>query len=267
MKQRLALTSVVVRDYDEAIAFYVTVLGFVLVEDTYIASQDKRWVVVAPSGDGTSRVLLARAIGDEQASRIGNQTGGRVFLFLHTDDFWRDYRAYLERGVEFVRLPKVEPYGTVAVFRDLYGNLWDLVQPSTKHESRVEGTTDASSFKPAGWPAIVPRLVAHDAAGLVEFIRRTFEATGAYRELAPTELTIGDAVLMVSTAGERNASTAFLYVYVRDTDAVYRRAIEQGARSVETPAEMPYGDRRAMVEDRWGNTWQIATHRGFGGAS
>jgi catechol 2,3-dioxygenase-like lactoylglutathione lyase family enzyme len=132
MKQFLALTSVVVRDYDEAIDFYVGNLGFELIEDTYIRTQDKRWVVVAPSGPGNARLLLAKAVGDEQISRIGNQTGGRVFLFLYTDDFWRDYRAYRAKGVEFVRQPKVEPYGTVAVFRDLYGNLWDLLQPTER---------------------------------------------------------------------------------------------------------------------------------------
>jgi catechol 2,3-dioxygenase-like lactoylglutathione lyase family enzyme len=130
MKQSLGLTSLVVREYDEAIAFYVGTLGFTLVEDTYIAAQDKRWVVVAPPGATESRLLLARAVGQDQSARIGNQTGGRVFLFLYTDDFWRDFRAYEARGVQFVRAPKEEPYGTVAVFRDLYGNLWDLLQPA-----------------------------------------------------------------------------------------------------------------------------------------
>jgi catechol 2,3-dioxygenase-like lactoylglutathione lyase family enzyme len=136
MKQFLALTSVVVRDYDEAIRFYTEVLGFDLIEDTYLAAQDKRWVVVAPKGSTGARLLLARAVGDEQRSRIGNQTGGRVFLFLYTDDFWRDYRGYREKGVEFVREPKAESYGTVAVFRDLYGNLWDLLQPVDGSEAQ-----------------------------------------------------------------------------------------------------------------------------------
>jgi catechol 2,3-dioxygenase-like lactoylglutathione lyase family enzyme len=129
MKQSIGQISVVVRDYDEAIAFYVKTLGFTLIEDTYIASQDKRWVIVAPPGSTESRLLLARASNDEQASRIGNQTGGRVFLFLFTDDFWRDFRNYQGKGVVFIREPKEEPYGTVAVFRDLYGNQWDLIQP------------------------------------------------------------------------------------------------------------------------------------------
>jgi catechol 2,3-dioxygenase-like lactoylglutathione lyase family enzyme len=129
MSQSLAMVALVVRDYDEAINYYVNTLGFTLVEDTPMPEQSKRWVVVAPPGSTGTRLLLARAVGDEQSSRVGDQTGGRVFLFLHTDDFRRDYDAYTSRGVVFVREPKEEPFGTVAVFRDLYGNLWDLVQP------------------------------------------------------------------------------------------------------------------------------------------
>jgi len=128
MKQSIGLVALVVRDYDEALEFYVGTLGFSLIEDTSIPEQDKRWVVVAPPGSTGTRLLLARAVGEEQASRIGSQTGGRVFLFLHTDDFWRDYHAYKAKGVEFVREPREEIYGTVAVFRDLYGTLWDLLQ-------------------------------------------------------------------------------------------------------------------------------------------
>ena len=127
--QYLGLVALVVYDYDEAIDFYVNTLGFILIEDTPVPAQAKRWVVVAPPGARESRLLLARAIGEEQASRIGNQSGGRVFLFLYTDDFWRDYHAYQAKGVVFVRPPQQQPYGIVAVFRDLYGNLWDLVQP------------------------------------------------------------------------------------------------------------------------------------------
>ena len=128
MKQSIGYVALVVRDYDEAIDFYVGTLGFTLIEDTYIEAQNKRWVLVAPPGATESRLLLARAVGEEQSARIGNQTGGRVFLFLHTDDFWRDYKAYNDKGVVFVRQPKEERYGTVAVFEDLYGNLWDLLQ-------------------------------------------------------------------------------------------------------------------------------------------
>lgn len=128
MKRHLGLTAIVVTDYDEAIDFYVGTLGFELVEDTYVPEQQKRWVVVAPPGCTESRLLLARAVGDEQSSRVGNQTGGRVFLFLYTDDFWRDYETYRAKGVKFVREPKKESYGTVAVFVDLYGNMWDLFQ-------------------------------------------------------------------------------------------------------------------------------------------
>ena len=129
MKQALGLVSLVVGDYDEALEFFVGKLGFELVEDTYVPEQSKRWVVVSPPGATESRLLLARASSAEQVSRIGAQTGGRVFLFLHTDDFWRDYERYKARGVEFVRPPRQESYGTVAVFTDLYGNMWDLLQP------------------------------------------------------------------------------------------------------------------------------------------
>jgi catechol 2,3-dioxygenase-like lactoylglutathione lyase family enzyme len=130
MKQTLGLVSLVVRDYDEALAFYVGKLGFTLVEDTFQPEQNKRWVVVEPPGAGGqgSQLLLARAGNPEQASRVGNQTGGRVFLFLYTDDFWRDFKAYQAKGIEFVREPMEAPYGTVAVFKDLYGTMWDLVQ-------------------------------------------------------------------------------------------------------------------------------------------
>jgi catechol 2,3-dioxygenase-like lactoylglutathione lyase family enzyme len=129
VKQSIGLTALLVRDYDEALSFYVGVLGFKVVEDTYIPAQDKRWVVIAPAGTKGSALLLAQAVNPEQAQRIGNQTGGRIFLFLYTDDFWRDYSAYKAKGIVFVRDPKEETYGTVAVFQDLYGNLWDLLQP------------------------------------------------------------------------------------------------------------------------------------------
>lgn len=131
MTQCIALVTLVVPTYDEAIAFFVDVLGFVLVEDSVLAERNKRWVVVAPPGGGGCRLLLAQASGEEQRRRIGDQTGGRVFLFLHTDDFARDYETYSSRGVVFVREPARQPYGTVAVFRDPWGNLWDLVQPAS----------------------------------------------------------------------------------------------------------------------------------------
>ena len=129
MQQQLAMLALVVRDYDEALDFYLGKLGFELIEDTPVSEQNKRWVVVSPPGSA-AQLLLARAGNDEQSSRIGNQTGGRVFLFLHTDDFQRDYQRYRDQGIEFVRGPVQEPYGTVAVFRDLYGNLWDLIEPA-----------------------------------------------------------------------------------------------------------------------------------------
>ena len=128
MRQSIIHVALVVRDYDEAIDFFCHKLHFALVEDTYQPEQDKRWVVVAPPGSTGSNLLLARATTPAQAASIGNQTGGRVFLFLATDDFSRDYNQMLSAGVRFVREPKTAPYGTVAVFEDLYGNLWDLVQ-------------------------------------------------------------------------------------------------------------------------------------------
>ncbi|MGI2164156.1 VOC family protein [Shewanella oncorhynchi] len=133
MKQALVHIALVVRDYDEAIDFYVNKLKFELVEDTYQAEQDKRWVVVAPPGSKGASILLARASKPEQFDFIGNQAGGRVFLFLNTDDFWRDYRRMVADGVEFAREPQVQDYGTVAVFKDLYGNLWDLLQLNPNH--------------------------------------------------------------------------------------------------------------------------------------
>ncbi len=128
MNQFIAHITLVVRDYDEAIEFYTRKLHFTLVEDTYQPEQDKRWVVVAPPGSSETTLLLARAATPEQAKFIGNQAGGRVFLFLQTDDFWRDYHEMVSLGIRFVREPKEESYGTVAVFEDLYGNLWDLIQ-------------------------------------------------------------------------------------------------------------------------------------------
>lgn len=128
MKQYIANIALVVDDYDDAIRFYTEILNFTLIEDT-VMSPSKRWVVVAPPGDGQCRLLLAKAVGAEQKSRVGNQTGGRVFLFLYTDDFWRDYHRMVGLNVRFVREPSEEIYGTVAVFEDLYGNLWDLIEP------------------------------------------------------------------------------------------------------------------------------------------
>lgn len=128
MKQEIAQLALVVKDYDEAIKFYTQVLGFELVEDIKL-TETKRWVVIKPSGATGCNLLLAQAATEEQQTRIGNQTGGRVFLFLYTDDFWRDYKNYTSKGVVFVRTPVEEAYGTVAVFEDLYGNLWDMIEP------------------------------------------------------------------------------------------------------------------------------------------
>ena len=132
MDQFLGLVSLVVRDYDDAIAFFVGKVGFELVEDRFIPAEGKRWVVVRPKGAGQgAQLLLARASTPEQLARIGMQTGGRVAFFLYTDDFWRDHARLSGHGIQFVRGPAEQPYGTVAVFQDLYGNLWDLVQMKT----------------------------------------------------------------------------------------------------------------------------------------
>jgi catechol 2,3-dioxygenase-like lactoylglutathione lyase family enzyme len=128
MKQQIAYITLVVDDYDEAIQFYTEKLNFTLKEDT-ILSETKRWVLVSPTNSDGCCLLLAKAANEEQKSRVGNQTGGRVFLFLYTDDFWRDYKNMQEKGIVFVRDPVTENYGTVAVFKDLYGNLWDLIEP------------------------------------------------------------------------------------------------------------------------------------------
>ena len=133
MKQSIVHIALLVSDYDEAIEFYTKVLHFTLVEDTYQPAQDKRWVVVSPPGSIGTTLLLARASKQEQESFVGNQSGGRVFLFLNTDDFWRDYKDMASKGVEFIRGPKQEAYGMVAVFKDLYGNLWDLLELNDDH--------------------------------------------------------------------------------------------------------------------------------------
>ena len=127
MKQEIVQLALVVNDYDEAIQFYTQKLHFTLIEDT-VLSETKRWVLIAPPGSTGCRLLLAKASTEEQRNRVGNQTGGRVFLFLHTDDIHRDYKNMIGQEIEFVREPSTEPYGTVAVFKDLYGNLWDLIE-------------------------------------------------------------------------------------------------------------------------------------------
>lgn len=140
MKQSIVHIALVVRDYDEAISFYTEKLKFELLEDTYQPEQDKRWVVVAPPGSVGTSILLARASQPIQEDFIGNQTGGRVFLFLNTDDFWRDYHDMIKNGIEFVREPMDAEYGTVTVFKDLYGNLWDLLQLNEKHPQKAENS-------------------------------------------------------------------------------------------------------------------------------
>jgi catechol 2,3-dioxygenase-like lactoylglutathione lyase family enzyme len=137
MNQSIAHIALVVRDYDEAIEFFTTKLNFSVIEDIYQSAQDKRWVVIAPPGPKGATLLLARASTSGQEAFIGDQAGGRVFLFLSTDDFWRDYNLMVERGITFAREPKTEEYGTVAVFEDLYGNRWDLIQYAPDHPPAI----------------------------------------------------------------------------------------------------------------------------------
>jgi catechol 2,3-dioxygenase-like lactoylglutathione lyase family enzyme len=134
MNQHIAHIALVVKDYDEAIEFYTRKLNFRLIEDTKL-TEEKRWVLIAPPGAKECCLLLAKAASEKQLAAIGNQTGGRVFLFLFTDDFWRDYNSMLTKDIRFVRPPHEEEYGTVAVFEDLFGNLWDLVQPTERNSS------------------------------------------------------------------------------------------------------------------------------------
>lgn len=135
IQQSLGLVSLLVRDYDEALSFFIGKLGFTLVEDTPMPAQNKRWVVISPAGNQGANLLLAQASTPEQVAAIGHQTGGRVFLFLYTDNCLRDYAHYQAQGVVFVRDPEVQAHGTVAVFQDLYGNAWDLIQPNAQNRS------------------------------------------------------------------------------------------------------------------------------------
>jgi PhnB protein len=131
----------------------------------------------------------------------------------------------------------------------------------------MKETANRSHFIPEGWSSVTPRIVAHDAKNLVEFLKQVFDATGEYRQDIPSVIRIGESLVMINEAGIRSPMSAFLYIYVSDTDATYRRALDAGARSLEGPSDMPYGDRRCMVEDKWGNTWQIATYMGERGGA
>ncbi|MFL6210208.1 MAG: VOC family protein [Pyrinomonadaceae bacterium] len=148
MKQSIVHVALVIRDYDEAIEFYTKRLHFTLIEDTYQPEQDKRWVVISPPGSIGTTLLLARASKPEQEPFIGNQSGGRVFLFLNTDDFWRDYNEMASQGIKFVREPKQEIYGMVAVFADLYGNLWDLLELNGDHPKSAASNVNRRNKNP-----------------------------------------------------------------------------------------------------------------------
>ena len=210
MKHAIAHVALVVREYDEAIAFYTETLGFTLVEDTYQPEQDKRWVIVAPSGTSGSTLLLARASTPEQAQFIGNQAGGRVFLFLSTDDFWRDYHRMIAAGVRFVRPPSVASYGTVAVFEDLYGNRWDLIEYGASTLSDADAGRQGTPVTSSGTPADMhPR-----AAELIATLKlHPHPEGGFYREIfrSPTEVAPAD------DRGPRAALTT-IYFLLREGD-------------------------------------------------
>ena len=184
MKQTLAHVALVVRDYDEAISFFTGVLKFRLLEDTYVPEQDKRWVVVAPTGSSGTSLLLARPSNREQETFIGNQTGGRVTFFLETDDFQRDHASLVEAGVEFVRPPTVASYGTVAVFKDLYGNLWDLIERNrTEHRVTYEITATVDLERVDGYEDYMQRHHIPDLLATGCFSDATFSRStpGRYR--------------------------------------------------------------------------------------
>ena len=233
MQQSIGYVALVVRDYDEAIAFFTTTLHFELVEDTPI--EGKRWVLVRPPGSRGTSLLLARATAPEQLARIGDQTGGRVSLFLHTDDFWRDYRELRAKGVSFAREPKEESYGTVAVFRDLYGNLWDLLELKGVASGGVHHID----------------LTVRDLARSTEFYDRVLPLLGFRRSSnvpegpiwAGAQLEVGLVPARSSAAHDRTAAglhhLAFAAPSRAVVDAAHRRLVELGVAILDPPAEYP----------------------------
>ena len=210
MKHSIVHVALVVRDYDEAIAFYTRTLGFTLVEDTYQPEQDKRWVIVAPSGASGSTLLLARASTPEQARFIGNQAAGRVFLFLSTDDFWRDYHRMVADGVRFVRPPSVASYGTVAVFEDLYGNRWDLIEYGAPTRPDAYAGRQSTRLTTSGAPTEMhPR-----AAELIATLKLGPHPEGGfYREIFRSTTEVAPA----DDRGPREALTT-IYFLLREGD-------------------------------------------------
>lgn len=254
MTQSLDLVALVVADYDEAIAYYVDTLGFTLVEDSPVPAQGKRWVVVAPPGGRGARLLLARAANDAQAARIGNQTGGRVFLFLHSDDFARDHERYRSRGVEFVSEPRHEPYGIVAVFRDRYGNLWDLIGAPRQADpgalvrefwSRMQGNDFASVAALLGadfvleWPQSNERI--RGAANFVQ-MNQEYPSHGPWRTSVNRLVAEGDEVVSdvsVSDGVQHARAISFFDV----AGGLIRRIVEYWPDPFEAPAH-----RKHLVE-------------------
>lgn len=225
MNQHLGAVSVLVRDYDEAIAYYTGTLGFRLVEDTPL-SRDRRWVQVTPQGGNGCALLLAKADGPRQVAAIGAQTGGRVFLFLHTDDFWRDYRLLAARGVRFCEAPREEAYGTVAVFEDLYGNRWDLLQVAIR---RPDLAASGALNRDAGVNPTIREATATDAEWKLDHIRRLIADPGSNTPLLPQEIATTVAQQAELFASARSRGDLFLVAEV-GTERVGELNLRRGVR-------------------------------------
>jgi catechol 2,3-dioxygenase-like lactoylglutathione lyase family enzyme len=252
--QSLRQMALVVRDYDEAIRFFVDTLGFELVEDTML-TEEKRWVVVRPRGGSGADLLLARAVSEEQATRIGNQTGGRVFLFLHTDDFDRDHAVLSAAGVRFVRPPAQEPWGKVAVFEDLYGNLWDLIEPAEPEPLR----SPVDLPRPGGVRQLWPLLHVRDIERSIRFYVDSlgFELAGqaaSNGQVFWCRLERGGATLMLERRPRGlelrspPAPEVALYFVCDDVDAMAREFAERGVE-MGPPTDAYYGMRQIFVPD------------------
>jgi catechol 2,3-dioxygenase-like lactoylglutathione lyase family enzyme len=255
MMQSIAQVALVVRDYDEAIDFYTRSLNFTLVEDTYQPEQDKRWVVVAPPGSGGTSLLLARASTSEQEPFVGNQTGGRVFLFLNTDDFWRDYRNLIARGVTFVREPRSESYGTVAVFKDLYGNLWDLLQRKSGN-APAGRTTSGGDGSGRRLKTAIPVLHVTGSAAAEAFYcdKLGFRCEFAYRPTQASDpcymgVVRDDARLHLSSFADDGVSGSLVYLVAEDIDALHGELTGNGVPVEMPPTDQSWGNREMHVRD------------------
>jgi catechol 2,3-dioxygenase-like lactoylglutathione lyase family enzyme len=248
MKQRLIHVALVVRDYDEAIQFFCDRLHFRLVEDTPDPARDKRWVLVAPPGSDGPALLLARAANREQEAAIGRQTGGRVFLFLQTDDVWRDFKAMNAAAIKFVRGPTDEPYGIVAVFEDLYGNLWDLIQPKRPQAAR------------ATFGRVAPTIPVADIQRALGFYCDVLGFTVSLTNGEPVTFAViqqGGAQLHLEVQPGK-AGSSHAHILVDDLNAVHQRLLRAGATIHQAPQAQEWGLRDIVIADPDGNTFEIA---------